>query len=339
MEATRLDQEAREQHGKAFGHGRACPSAQREQAAQRRKRDIKKGSGVLCKEPAVRYAFIHEEQQNHSIKTLCALLKVSKSGYYKWLGRPLSERAKRRCELQQSIELVHEQSRRNYGSPRVHKALANNGVKVNKKTVADIMRKAGIRAKSRRKFKATTDSNHELPIAPNLLDRQFHKRRVNDVWVSDITYIDTAEGWLYLAVFIDLGSRKVVGWSMDSTMTTELVLNAFRMGISNAGRPPNMVHSDRGCQYASDMFVAELKLRGCIQSMSRKGNCWDNAVAESFFGSLKREAVYHYRFNTRQEAKACIFDYVEAFYNRFRLHSALGYLTPVEKGQKGQKAA
>jgi transposase InsO family protein len=215
----------------------------------------------------------------------------------------------------------------------------NKGEQVNKKTVADLMRKAGIHARTKRKFKPTTNSNHDLPIAPNLLDRQFHDRSVNDVWVSDITYIDTVEGWLYLAVFIDLGSREVIGWSMDSTMTTELVLNAFRMGISNAGVAPKMVHSDRGCQYASEMFRAELHLRGCVQSMSRKGNCWDNAVAESFFGSLKREAVYHYRFETRSEAKACIFEYVEAFYNRFRLHSALNYLTPTQKGQKGQKAA
>jgi transposase InsO family protein len=234
---------------------------------------------------------------------------------------------------------VHQESRQNYGSPRVHKELLHAGEVVNKKTVADIMRQAGIRARTRRKFRATTNSNHDLPIAPNLLDRQFHNRELNEVWVSDITYIDTAEGWLYLSVFIDLGSRKVVGWSMDASMTTELVLSALRMGISNMGAAPKMIHSDRGCQYASDMFRAELQFRGCIQSMSRKGNCWDNAVAESFFGSLKREAVYHHRFATRAEAKACIFDYVEVFYNRFRLHSALNYLTPAEKGQKAEEAA
>jgi len=213
------------------------------------------------------------------------------------------------------------------------------GEQVNKNTVADIMREAGIKAKQSRRFRATTNSKHDLPIAPNLLKRQFHNREPHEVWVSDITYIDTAEGWLYLCVFIDLYSRQVVGWSMDATMTAELVLDAFRMGIANTAATPEIVHSDRGCQYASDMFRAELELRGCHQSMSRKGNCWDNAVAESFFGTLKCEAVYHYRFFTRAQARLCIFDYVEAFYNRFRLHSALNYLTPNQKGQKGQKVA
>ena len=287
----------------------------------------------------MKYAFIKEQQHNYDIKVLCEILDVSKSGYYDWLKRPIGKRAKRRAELLEAIRRVHQESRQVYGSPRIHKELKNRGATVNEKTVADIMRKASIQAKTRRKFKATTNSNHELPIAPNLLNRQFHNRALNDVWVSDITYIDTGEGWLYLSVFLDLGSRKVVGWSMDSTMTAELVLNAFRMGITNTGIAPNMVHSDRGSQYASDLFRSELEFRGCVQSMSERGNCWDNAVAESFFGSLKREAVYHYRFATRSQAKACIFDYVEAFYNRFRLHSALNYLTPAQKGQKAEKAA
>lgn len=264
---------------------------------------------------------------------------MSRAGYYKWLKQFISARKRLRAQRVDQIRKIHAESRENFGAPRIYEQLRSNGDRITRRTVERLMKKHGIRAKSVRKFKATTDSSHDLPVAPNLLNRQFHNRLPHEVWVSDITYIDTAEGWLYLAVFIDLHSRSVIGWSMSSRMTAKLVLDAFRMGVSNAKQAPSMVHSDRGSQYASDLFRAELELRGCIQSMSRKGNCWDNAVAESFFGSLKRESVYHYRFATRDQAKSCIFDYVEVFYNRFRLHSALAYLTPLQKGQKVEKAA
>jgi putative transposase len=227
--------------------------------------------------------------------------------------------------------LIHKSSRGNYGSPRVQEALKKKGIHHNHKKVEKIMKENGISAKRKKKFKITTDSNHKLPIAENVLNRQFQTEEKDKVWVSDITYVSTEEGWLYLSVFIDLYSRKVLGWSMSSWITAELVLNAFRMAIAKRGyKVSPLVHSDRGSQYASDMFVDELKLRSCDQSMSRKGNCWDNAVAESFFGTLKTELIHNEKFKTKKEAEEKIFDYVEIFYNRQRLHSTLNYMTPEE---------
>lgn len=236
--------------------------------------------------------------------------------------------------------MIHQTSRNNYGSPRVHEELKHKGIHCNHKTVEKIMHDNGIRAKRKKKFKATTNSKHNLPVAENLLNRQFKVDMQDQTWVSDITYLCTDEGWLYLAVFIDLFSRRVVGWSMSSTMTAELVLNAFRMGIGRrVGKVTPLVHSDRGSQYASDLFRAELKLRSCLQSMSRKGNCWDNAVAESFFSSLKLELVNHEKFKTRKEAQEKIFDYIEVYYNRQRIHSSLNYLSPEEFEMSKQNVA
>lgn len=201
------------------------------------------------------------------------------------------------------------------------------------------MRKHEITPKRRRKFVATTDSNHKLPVAPNVLDREFTVEQADEVWVSDITYIDTNQGWLYLCVFIDLYSRMVVGWSMSDRMTTDLVVNAFEMGVDKQGRPPIVAHSDRGSQYASALFTDLLDEHGCVQSMSRRGNCWDNAVAESFFGALKSELIYRETYETRIHASMAVFDYIEIFYNKRRLHSVLDYITPWEKGQKGRKVA
>ncbi len=193
------------------------------------------------------------------------------------------------------------------------------------------MKKHGIQAKRRKKFKATTNSDHNLPIAKNRLKRRFRAKKLNHAWVSDITYIATDEGWLYLSTFIDLCSRKVVGWSMSSRMTADLVVNAFRMALFRQKRKaPRLVHSDRGSQYASEAFRKELKSHGCKQSMSRKADCWDNAVAESFFGTLKTELVHHERYKTREEARMSIFDYIETFYNKRRLHSYLDYVSPDE---------
>ncbi len=227
------------------------------------------------------------------------------------------------------IRKIYESSRGNYGSPRVLKELRKDGIIVNHKTVEELMKKNKIQAKTKKKFKATTNSKHNLPVAENLLNREFKVDSKNQAWVGDITYCATEEGWLYLATWIDLFSRKVVGWSMAPRMTANIVVDAFRMALFKEKRhTPAIVHSDRGSQYASEVFRAELKKYGCKQSMSRKGNCWDNAVAESFFGTLKTELVHHEKFKTREEARQSIFEYIEVFYNRQRLHSYLGYLSP-----------
>jgi transposase InsO family protein len=269
---------------------------------------------------------------------MCEMLEVSRSGYYKWLKRGVSEREQKRKLLLVQIKDVFERSKRTYGSPRVHEQLKREGYQSNRKTVEKLMREHGIQPRRRRKFKSTTDSNHKLPVMENILERRFVATEPNQAWVSDITYIDTQEGWLYLAVFIDLYSRMVVGWSMCERMTADLVVNAFRMGAARRGVvAPRIVHSDRGSQYASEAFRAELT--ECLQSMSRKGNCWDNAPAESFFGTLKSELIYRNTFKTRKEAELSIFEFIEIFYNKQRLHSSLQYLTPEEFEQKGEKVA
>lgn len=286
----------------------------------------------------MRYAFIKSHHDNCSIQVLCKILDVSRAGYYQWLKGRVSKQAIRRQAVLEEIQSIHVDSRGIYGSPRVHQKLKRKGIHINHKTVESIMQKNGIRAKRRRKFKVTTDSKHNLPVADNLLQRQFNPDKPNQAWVSDITYIGTDEGWLYLATFIDLYSRKVLGWSMSSRINADLVLNAFRMALSKRGtKVTPLVHSDRGSQYASDLFRAELEFRGCQQSMSRKADCWDNSVAESFFGSLKVEMVHHEKFRTRQEAQHRVFDYIEVFYNRQRLHSTLNYMSPEEFETKMQQ--
>jgi transposase InsO family protein len=282
---------------------------------------------------------VFSERHNHSIAILCDVLEVSRSGYYKWLKRGVSERLKKRAELLQRILEIFEESRENYGSPRVYEQLRSEGWTCNHKVVEELMRLNEIRARRSRQYRCTTDSTHSLPVAENLLEQNFQVEEPDEVWVSDITYIPTQQGWLYLCVFIDLFTRGVIGWSMSDRMTTDLVVDAFEMGMGNRSRAPIVVHSDRGSQYASDLFRGELERFGCIQSMSRKGNCWDNAVAESFFGTLKEELIYREKFDSRIRATLAIFEYIEVFYNKKRLHSALGYLTPEEKGLKGEKAA
>lgn len=264
---------------------------------------------------------------------------MSRSGYYKWLNhRDTPQQVKRTTLLQRIVEIFDE-SRETYGSPRIYRQLRSEGYTCNHKTVEKLMRENEVAPQRKRRYKATTDSNHDLPVALNVLDRNFKVEEPDEVWVSDITYIDTAQGWLYLCVFIDLYSRSVVGWSMSANITAELVRNAFRLGMSKRGRAPIVAHSDRGSQYASELFRSELEKHGCIQSMSRRGNCWDNAVAESFFGSLKSELIYRKAYATRIAASTSVFDYIEIFYNKRRLHSALNYLTPWEKEQKGKKVA
>jgi putative transposase len=243
----------------------------------------------------------------------------------------------RRALLLLRIMEIFEESRQTYGCPRIYAQLRAEGYRCGKNTVERLMRKNDIRPITKRKFRVTTDSKHDLPIAPNVLDRQFEVEEPDEAWVSDITYIPTAQGWLYLCVFIDLYSRMVVGWSMAANMKAELVLDAFNMGVERRGRAPIVAHSDRGSQYASALFRDELAKHDCIQSMSRRGNCWDNAVAESFFATLKTELIFHESFRSRIHASTAVFDHIEIFYNKKRRHSALGHLTPEEKVQKGRK--
>jgi putative transposase len=260
---------------------------------------------------------------------MCRVLNASKSGYYQWRKSGVTPRQVRQQELLAMIKKIHADSRGNYGSPKIYRELRKAGIVVNHKTVEELMKKHGIQAKRKRKFKATTNSKHDLPVAENLLNQRFKTTKLNHAWVGDITYVPTEEGWLYLATWIDLCSRKIVGWSMSPRMTADIVVNAFRMALFRQKRQaPKLVHSDRGSQYASQEFRDELKKYGCQQSMSRKGDCFDNAVAESFFGTLKNELVHHEKYKTREQARLSIFDYIETFYNKRRIHSHLNYLSP-----------
>lgn len=268
----------------------------------------------------------------------CRVLKVSTSGYYAFLKAPVGQRQTRRAELVDHIKVVHEESRRVYGSPRVHKALLVKGVKRNRKTVARIMREEGIRSKVARKFKVrTTDSNHDHPVALNVLDRRFTAEKPDAAWLCDITYIPTGEGWLYLAGVLDLCSRKIVGWSMAAHLRVELVRDALRMATTQRRPSPGLIHhSDRGVQYCCGQYRAELQAWGMVPSMSRAGDCYDNAPKESFWATLKKELMSDRMFATRAEARAAIFEYIEVFYNRQRIHSSLGYISP-EQFEAGRR--
>jgi transposase InsO family protein len=233
--------------------------------------------------------------------------------------------------LLQEIHAIYQESHNTYGSPRIYRELKRRGRNHGKKRIARLMRKDGLRAKTKRKFKMTTDSKHTFPVAPNLLNREFTPKEPNQVWASDITYIWTAEGWLYLAVVMDLFSRAILGWSMSERMTRSLVIDAFIMAVKRYHPSPGLLHhSDRGSQCASADYQTVLKKYGAICSMSRKGNCWDNAPVESFFSTLKKEHVFHHDYRYRTQARQSIFAYIEQFYNRKRIHSALGYRTPSE---------
>jgi len=274
---------------------------------------------------------MHEHRPQWPLRILCRSLKVLRSGYYTWRRRPTSARARRRDQLGAAIREAHVQSRRTYGSPRVHAALNRGGVTCCVNTVARIMREDSLRAKTRRKYKTTTDSSHRLPVAENLLNRGFVRNRPNEAWVADITFIPTDEGWLQPATELDLYSRRIVGWAMSERMTSDLVIEALTMAVERRRPPTGLIHhSDRGSQYASRAFQRLLAAHGLICSMSRKADVYDNAVAESFFGTLKTELVHLARYATRQEAKQAIFEWIEVFYNRQRLHSSLGYKSPAD---------
>jgi len=285
----------------------------------------------------MKYQFIDGHRSSLRVKKMCEALQVSRSGYYNWRGRPESNRSRDNRILLSHIRVVHRQSRENYGSPRVTVELKESGLNCGENRVARLMRHNGISAKRRRRFRVTTNSKHNYPVAPNLLNRQFDVSTPNAVWVSDITYIWTTEGWLYLAGVVDLHSRMVVGWSMNHRITEQLTLDALNHAI--ICRQPSqglLHHSDRGSQYASDNYQKLLRTNRITCSMSRKGDCWDNAVMESFFATLKTELIYRERFFTREDAKSKIFDYIEMFYNRKRRHSSLGYKSPVEFEMMGK---
>ena len=259
------------------------------------------------------------------------MLSVSSSGYYAWRGRPESARARQDRELLGEIEALHAETRQSYGSPRIHKALKARGFSCGENRIARLMQLHEIKAKKPRSYKRTTDSNHAMAVAENVLDRHFSPDHPDQVWASDITYISTREGWLYLAVVMDLYSRRIVGWSMQPRLRRDLVLDALKMALR--GRRPAqglLHHSDRGSQYASVDYQGLLDDWGIVCSMSRRGNCWDNAPVESFFASLKREWVPAQSYRTRAEAQSDIFEYLEIWYNRRRLHSSLGYVSPVQ---------
>ena len=261
---------------------------------------------------------------------MCEVLGVSKSGYYAWLNRPKSKQTERKEKLIGQIKRVFLESRRNYGSPKITKQLNSEGVSVSQKTVSRIMQKEGIRSKTVRKYKATTNSKHTLPIYPNLLDQQFKVECPGKAWVADITYIWTSEGWLYLATIMELFSRRIIGWAMSDRMTKELVIIALKRAIRTQTPTPGLIHhSDRGSQYASKEYQQILQNSGIATSMSRKGNCYDNACIESFHSVIKKELIFHEKYKTRDQAQKSIVEYIVSFYNYKRIHSFTNYMSPI----------
>lgn len=271
-----------------------------------------------------------------TVRLMCRVLSVTPSGFYAWRKRPLCLRAIADERLMLNVRISHNRSGKTYGAPRVHQDLLAEGIQIGKKRVARLMKTDGLVARRRKRGARTTDSKHSHAIAPNLLNRQFDVngvqgvRELNRVWVSDITYIPTREGWLYLATVLDLGSRRCIGWAMRETLEADLALSALRMALGARRPPAGLVHhSDRGVQYACDDYRTLLAAHGIVASMSRKGDCWDNAVAESFFATLELELIINSDWHTRDEARRAIFRYIETWYNRERRHSTLGYLSPV----------
>jgi len=267
-------------------------------------------------------------EQEFSVEKMCRVLKASRSGYYVWKDEPVTKRMRAEAELVNRIFNIHRDSRKTYGSPRIAKELQKLGYRVGENRVAQLMRENGIRAKTKRKFKRTTDSEHRRPISPNLLANKVLPTQANEIWVGDITYIHTGEGWLYLAVVLDLFSRRVVGWAMANRIVAKLVMDALQQAITRRGMAPLIFHSDRGSQYASREFQQMLQEHGIFGSMSGAGNCYDNAWSESYFHTLKTEHVYFEYYATRYAARTSIFEYNEVFYNLVRSHSTLGYMSP-----------
>jgi transposase InsO family protein len=279
----------------------------------------------------VKFSFIHAEKAHFPVAALCRVLEVSRQGYYAYAQRPPSQRERADAALQDRVREVHQQSRRTYGSPRVLRELRRDGLQVGKRRVERAMRSMGLAARPTRRFRVTTAANPKHDVEPNVLARDFTATRPDERWVTDITYVWTDEGWCYLAVILDLFSRAVVGWALDATLATTLPMRALDAAVRRRRPAAGLLHhSDRGCQYTSADYRSALAELGVTVSMSRKGNCWDNAVAESFFATLKTELIHGRRWKNRLELRAAVFEYIEAFYNRRRLHSSLGYKTPAE---------
>jgi len=288
----------------------------------------------------MKYQFVAKHEGKYPVSRICTLLDISRSGYYAWKNRKPSQREHLKQALLDHIRRIYKLNRKAYGSPRVYVQLKKEGYSCNQKKVARLMRQDGLRGQRKYRRVITTNSKHSFPVAPNLLNRDFRAEKPNQKWVGDITYIPTAEGWLYLASVLDLFSRKVVGWEMSNQIDADLVEKALRMAFYQ--RQPDfglLHHSDRGSQYASHQIRNILASNRVQVSMSRKGDCYDNAVMESFFGTLKNEWVHHQKYQTRSQARTDIFSYIEGFYNTVRLHSTLGYLSPNEFEAKYRKSA
>lgn len=278
-------------------------------------------------------------RKSFTVEKICDAFSISRSGYYKWRNRPNSKRHEENQELLATIKSIHKESDGIFGSPAINMKLKEKNLFFNHKRVERIMRENNIKSKAKKKFIATTNSCHKSPIAPNLLERDFDPVGINQAWCSDITYIRTLEGWLYLATVMDLKSRKIIGWETSNRMTRQLVIDAFNNAYRSRNNPEGVIfHSDRGSQYASLDFRMLLEKSGMQQSMSRQGDCWDNACAESFFASLKKEKIYRNTYSSRQQAREDIFWYIEIFYNRYRPHSYLGGMSPETYEKMQQKA-
>lgn len=278
----------------------------------------------------MKYAMMKQLRADYPVPLMCRIYDVSPSGYYAWQGRLPSKRMQEDARLEVEIKAAHQRTRETYGAERLQDELADNGVNTTVHRVKRLRKKLGIRCKQKRKFRVTTDSNHTMPVAPNLLDQEFNATRPNQIWVSDITYIPTDEGWLYLAGHKDLFSGDLAGYALGSRMTKTLITQSLFRGVAEKRPPKGLIHhSDRGSQYCSYEYRKILDQFGMVASMSRRGNCYDNAPMESFWGLLKNELVHHRRFNTRAEAIQAITEYIEIFYKRQRKQARLGYLSPV----------
>lgn len=288
----------------------------------------------------MKFAFIASKEVAFPVATMCRTLGVSPSGYYSWKVRPAPKRASEDARLAADVAAAHKGSRGIYGSPRVHRELRAKGMHIGKKRVERLMRETGLRGRSKRRFVRTTDSKHDDPIAPNVLERRFETKTPNEAWVGDVTYIATAQGWLYLAVLLDLFSRRVVGWATSDTNDTTLALAALDHALQSRHPLAGLIHhTDRGSPYASEHYRTALARRGIVASMSRTGDCYDNAVAESFFASLKAEWVDHQDYATHDSGHASLGEYIDRFYNATRRHSHLGYVSPIEFELRSQLAA
>ena len=278
----------------------------------------------------MKYAWIQQQQAQFSISSMCRLLEVSRSGYYEWRGRPSRTRPEADQAVEAKVKYYFAQGRGTYGTRRIKHLLAQEGLQVSRRRIGRVLAQAGLRCKTRRKYKAPTTAGQAQTVAPNQLNREFTVQAPDKVYVGDITYLPTGEGWLYLAVVLDLCSRAVVGWSMAEHMRAELVNQALSMAICQRRPAAGLImHTDRGSQYGAESYRQLLTQHGVQPSMSRKGNCWDNAVAESFFHTLKTELIYLEDFDTHEQTQTAVFEYIEVFYNRQRCHSANGYLAPL----------